>query len=152
MPPATAPRAGSSLELAAPVVAAAELAALRAELATLASERVMEEIWEAREPVAVEASLAKLEMSEEASLWTDEAAEVISEPMELVAEPTTEVRSEPMEEARDAMSEGAPPTAEVTREMMESTWALATPAASTAVAMVEKRILVVVVVRVVWVG
>jgi hypothetical protein len=105
----------------------------------------MEEISDAREPVAVEASDARLLIRESALLWAEEAAEVITEPASLVRDPATEVISEPMELAREAISEGAPPTAEVTREMTESTWALATPAATRAVAMVEKRILMVLV-------
>ncbi|WP_213031053.1 hypothetical protein, partial [Acinetobacter baumannii] len=62
-------------------------------------------------------------------------------PTRLVTEAPPEVISEPMEEMTDAPLDGMAPTAEVIWERMESTWALATPAAKTAVAMVEKRIL-----------
>jgi hypothetical protein len=96
--------------------------------------------------VAVAASEPRLLMAESAALWMEEAAEVMAEPASLVRDAAPEVISEPMELAMEAMSEGAPPTAEVSWEMRESTWALATPAAMTAVAMVEKRILMV------WVG
>jgi hypothetical protein len=76
----------------------------------------------------------------------EEAAEVMAEPASLVRDAAPEVISEPMELAMEAMSEGTPPTAEVSWETREPIWALATPAAMTAVAMVEKRILMV------WVG
>jgi hypothetical protein len=107
---------------------------------------VADSISERREPVAVEASEARLLMAESAALSMEEAAEVMAEPASLVRDAAPEVISEPMELAMEAMSEGTPPTAEVSWEMTESNWALATPAAMTAVAMVEKRILMV------WVG
>jgi hypothetical protein len=132
--------AGRAVGAAAPV---AELAALLAELAAEPTALVADSIWDLREPVAVEASLDKLLMTEEASDWREEAAEEASEPTELVMEEMSEARPLVRELTRDPMSEGAPPTAEVTREMMESTWALATPAARTVTATVEKRILMI---------
>jgi hypothetical protein len=111
---------------------------------------VADAISEAREPVAVEASDARLLRAEEALLSMEEATDEAAEPASLVMEATPEPMSEVMELTTEARSEGTPPTAEVTREMMESTWALATPAAKTAVAMVEKRILMVLVGLVGW--
>jgi hypothetical protein len=99
----------------------------------------------------VEASDARLLRTEEASLSMEEATDEAPEAASLVMDATPEPMSEVMELTTEPMSEGTPPTAEVTREMMESTWALATPAAMTAVAMVEKRILMVVV-GWVWLG
>lgn len=133
------------MESAAPVPVALS-AALAAELAADPSDWVIEEISLAAEPVALAASEAMLLMAESAALWMEEAPEAAAEPPALVMEAAAEVISEPMDEAAEAMSEGTPPTAEVIWEMMESTWALATPAAMTAVAMVEKRMLMV------WVG
>ena len=133
--------AGTLLESAAPVPVALS-AALAAELAAEPSDSVAEESWEASEPVRLEPSDAMLLMAESAALSMEEAAEAAAEPPALVTEAAAEVISEPIDEAAEARSEGTPPTAEVIWEMMESTWALATPAAMTAVAMVEKRILV----------
>jgi len=116
-----------------------EVAELAAELALLARDAVADSKAERAELAREEASLSMLLRAEPAAPVAEERAE----PTLLVMDAPPDVISEPIEEMTDAPLLGMPPTAEVIWERMESTWALATPAARTAVAMVEKRILVI---------
>lgn len=112
-------------------MAAAELAELRADSTAL-------EISEAREPLAVAASLDKLAITDEASAATEEAREATSEAPPEAREPAAEVS--------EAMAEEPPPTMDVMsaprEDARDSSWALATPAARKVVATTEKRILI----------
>ena len=112
-----------------------------AEAALLASEPVLDSRAERAELALEAASLEMLLRAELAAASAVETAELTSDPTRLVMEAPLELTAEPIEEMAEAALDGAPPTAEVIWERTESTWALATPAAKTAVAMVEKRIL-----------
>jgi len=120
-----------------------EVAELAAELALLARDAVADSKAERAELAREEASLSMLLRAEPAAPVAEERAEPTLEPTLLVMDAPPDVISEPIDEMTDAPLLGMPPTAEVIWERMESTWALATPAARTAVAMVEKRILVI---------
>jgi hypothetical protein len=134
---------GALVGAAMAVDEAPEAMELRADLAELAALLAAAP----PDPVAVEATLSRLEATEEASLRTEETAD--SAP--LAAEPVAEERAEPaaevMEERTEVISpaaEVAPPTMDVTspatEERTDWTWAEARPAPATR-AMVEKRML-----------
>ena len=107
---------------------------------------------------AEEADLVMSEMTLEAELMAEEAADSAPEAMEEApeaAEETAELPPATAEEAREAASEVTLLKTEVTslpipevmappmEERTESTWALAAPAAATATKTVEKRMLMV---------
>jgi hypothetical protein len=123
-----------------PVAAAApsEPVAVPEPEASLARELATEERLEAADPVALSSAEETLAAAELRDMAAESVADEAAEPRLEVTEEASEARLEVMELMAEPM-----PVGRISETMEETSWALTTPAAKTAVAMVEKRILMV---------